>query len=158
MIAGMSDHKATIDWNRDGRDFTYEAYGRDHTWSFAGGVVVNASAAPAYKGSPDLVDPEEAFVAALSSCHMLTFLALAAKAKLVVDRYTDHAVGKLEKSDEGRLAVTTVTLNPVIDYDGRKPQPDELARLHDKAHHLCFIANSVKTRITVTLPTSSPTL
>ncbi len=154
MIAGMSDHKATIDWNRDGRDFTYEGYSRDHTWSFEGGVVVNASATPDYKGSPDLVDPEEAFVASLSACHMLTFLALAAKAKLVVDRYTDHAVGMLEKNDEGRLAVTTVTLNPVILYDGRKPDADELAQLHDKAHHLCFIANSVKTRITVALPTS----
>ena len=152
MITGMSDHNATIDWNRDGRDFTYESYSRDHTWSFAGGVVVNASAAPGYKGSPNLVDPEEAFVASLSSCHMLTFLALAAKAKLVVDRYSDHAVGQMEKNDQGQLAVTTVTLNPVIEFDGRKPEPDELAQLHDKAHHLCFIANSVKTRITVTLP------
>ena len=154
MIAGMSDHIATIDWNRDGRDFTYEAYSRDHTWSFAGGVVVNASAAPGYKGSPGLVDPEEAFVASLSSCHMLTFLALAAKDKLVVDRYSDHAVGRMEKDDEGQFAVTEVTLNPVIEFDGRQPQPDELAKLHDKAHHLCFIANSVKTRITVTLPSS----
>ena len=73
MIRSMSDHDATIDWNRDGRDFTYESYSRDHTWSFAGGVVVNASAAPGYKGSPNLVDPEEAFVASLSSCHMLTW-------------------------------------------------------------------------------------
>ncbi len=154
MIRGMSDHHATIDWNRDGREFTYEAYSRDHTWSFAGGVVVNASAAPAYKGNPDLVDPEEAFVASLSSCHMLTFLALAAKAKLVVDRYSDHAVARMEKNDEGQFAVTAVTLRPVIEFDGRTPGPDELARLHDKAHHLCFIANSVKTRITVTPPTS----
>lgn len=148
----MSEHKARIDWNRDGRDFTYEAYSRDHTWSFEGGLVVNASAAPAYKGSPDLIDPEEAFVASLSGCHMLTFLALAAKAKLVVDRYTDQAVGLLEKNDEGRLAVTTVALNPVIEFNGRKPAPDELAQLHDKAHHHCFIANSVKTRITVGEP------
>ncbi len=154
MIIGMSDHNATIDWNRGGRDFTYESYSRDHTWSFEGGVTVTASAAPAYKGSPDLVDPEEAFVASLSSCHMLTFLALAAKTMLVVDRYSDHAVGLMEKNSEGQFAVTTVTLNPVIEFDGRKPEPDELAQLHDKAHHLCFIANSVKTRITVTLPTS----
>ena len=148
----MSNHNATIDWNRDGRDFTYESYSRDHTWSFEGGVVVNASAAPAYKGSPDLVDPEEAFVASLSSCHMLTFLALAAKAKLVVDRYTDQAIGLMAKDDEGRMAVTTVTLKPVIEFNGRKPEPDELTQLHDKAHHLCFIANSVKTRITVDEP------
>ena len=148
----MSDHNATIDWNRDGRDFTHEGYSRDHTWSFEGGVVVNASAAPDYKGSPDLVDPEEAFVASLSACHMLTFLALAAKKKFVVDRYTDHAVGRLEKNDEGRLAVTTVTLNPAIEFKGRKPEPDELAQLHDKAHHHCLIANSVKTQITVGEP------
>ncbi len=152
----MSEHQATIDWNRDGRDFTYESYGRDHTWSFAGGVVVNASAAPAYKGNPDLVDPEEAFVASLSSCHMLTFLALAAKATFVVDRYTDHAVGHMHKNEEGRLAVVRVELTPVIAFAADTPTAEQLAELHHKAHNLCFIANSVKTHVTVRQDTSQP--
>ena len=148
----MSEHSVTIDWNRDGRDFTYASYSRDHTWRFEGGAVVNASAAPGYRGSPDLVDPEEAFVASLSSCHMLTFLALAAKNGLVVDRYTDRAVGHMEKNDEGRLAVTRVVLSPVIEFAGPKPAAPQLAELHDSAHHHCFIANSVKTEITVAEP------
>ena len=152
----MSEHSVTIDWNRDGRDFTYASYGRDHTWRFEGGALVNASAAPGYRGSPDLVDPEEAFVASLSSCHMLTFLALAAKNKLVVDRYSDRAVGHLEKNAEGRLAVTRVVLNPVIEFVGPKPTATQLAELHDSAHHHCFIANSVTTEVSVADPASQP--
>ena len=152
----MSEHSATIDWNRDGRDFTYASYGRDHTWRFEGGTLVNASAAPGYKGSPDLVDPEEAFVASLSSCHMLTFLALAAKKKLVVDRYTDRAVGHLEKNAEGRLAVARVVLSPVIEFAGPKPTAAQLAELHDSAHHHCFIANSVTTEVSVADAASQP--
>ncbi len=152
----MSEHLATIDWNRDGRDFTYESYGRDHTWTFAGGAAVNASAAPGFRGSPDLIDPEEAFVASLSSCHMLTFLALAAKGKFVVDRYTDNAVGHMEKNEDGRFAVARVELAPVIAFTGTAPTAEELAELHDKAHHLCFIANSVKTHVTVDPHASQP--
>ncbi len=152
----MSEHSVTIDWNRDGRDFTYELYGRDHTWTFAGGAVVSASAAPGFRGSPDLIDPEEAFVASLSSCHMLTFLALAAKGKFVVDRYTDHAVGHMGKNDEGRFAVARVELAPAIAFAGNAPTAEELAGLHDNAHDLCCIANSVKTHVTVGQPTSQP--
>lgn len=145
----MSEHRVTLTWTRGGRDFTYESYSRDHTWTFEGGATVKASAAPGYKGNPDLVDPEEAFVASLSSCHMLTFLALAAKSRLVVDRYEDSAVGIMEKNEQGRLAVTRVVLRPEIEFEGEVPEPATLAELHDKAHHLCFIANSVKTDITV---------
>ncbi len=152
----MSEHPATIDWNRDGRDFTYESYDRDHTWTFAGGAVVSASAAPGFRGNPNLIDPEEAFVASLSSCHMLTFLALAAKAKFVVDRYTDHAVGHMKKNEEGRFAVVHVELAPVIEFAGDVPTVEELAKLHHEAHDLCFIANSVKTHVTVEPHTSQP--
>ena len=152
----MSEHSATIDWNRDGRDFTYQSYDRDHTWTFAGGAVVSASAAPGFRGNPDLIDPEEAFVASLSSCHMLTFLALAAKARLVVDRYTDRAVGHLEKDDQGRSAVARVELAPVIEFAGDVPTAEVLAELHHQAHDLCFIANSVKTHVTVKRHTSQP--
>ncbi len=146
----MSEHTATIDWKRETPDFAYETYNRDHDWSFDAGITVRASAAPAYQGSESCVDPEEAFVASLSSCHMLTFLALAAKKRYVVDRYLDEAVGVLDKDAGGRLAVTRVTLRPQVTSSGEKtPSPEELRQLHDRAHHACFIANSVKTEVVV---------
>jgi organic hydroperoxide reductase OsmC/OhrA len=145
----MSEHKATIAWSRGGRDFTYEAYSRDHTWTFDGGVRVAASAAPAFLGNPALVDPEAAFVASVASCHMLTFLAIAARKRLVVESYEDAAVGHLEKNAEGRLAVTRVTLSPKIAFGAKTPAAEELAHLHEQAHANCFIANSVRTEITI---------
>jgi organic hydroperoxide reductase OsmC/OhrA len=99
----MSEHHATIDWKRETPDFAYETYNRDHDWTFDAGVTVRGSAAPAYKGSESCVDPEEAFVASLSSCHMLTFLALAARKRYVVDAYRDEAVGILAKDVAGNL-------------------------------------------------------
>jgi organic hydroperoxide reductase OsmC/OhrA len=146
----MSEHHATINWKRETPDFNYETYNRDHGWQFDGGIVVRASAAPAYKGSESCVDPEEAFVASLSSCHMLTFLAIAAKKRLTVDSYRDQAVGILAKDSAGNLAITKVTLRPEVRFSGEKqPTPEELMRLHDQAHHACFIANSVKTEVVV---------
>ncbi len=145
----MSEHKATIDWERDSAEFTYDSYSRDHVWSFEGGVQVTASAAPAYLGSPSLVDPEEAYVASLASCHMLTFLAIAARKRLVVDHYRDAAVGFVEKNQNGKLAVARVTLNPRIVFALRFPASEELRKLHSLAHQNCFIANSVHTVITV---------
>ncbi len=151
----MSEHAAKISWSRDGRDFTYETYSRDHTWTFDGGVLVAASAAPAFLGNPALVDPEEALVAAVASCHMLTFLAIAAKRRLVVERYDDEATGFMEKNEAGKLAVTRVTLRPAIRFADKTPSTDELARLHELAHENCFIANSVRTAITVEPPLPS---
>ena len=146
----MSEHKATIDWKRETPSFAYETYNRDHDWSFDSGVTVRASANPAYLGSESCVDPEEAFVAALSSCHMLTFLAIAARKKFVVDSYHDEAVGVLEKDAGGRLAITRVSLRPAVHFGGEEvPGAEELQRLHDQAHHACFIANSVKTEVVV---------
>ena len=146
----MSEHHATIDWKRLTADFAYETYNRDHDWTFDAGVTVRGSAAPAYKGSESCVDPEEAFVASLSSCHMLTFLALAAKKRLVVDAYHDQAVGILAKDTAGNLAITKVTLRPKVRFSGEKqPAPEELRQLHDRAHHACFVANSVKTEVIV---------
>ena len=105
---------------------------------------------PGYRGNARCVDPEEAFVASLSSCHMLTFLAIACKKRFVVDRYRDHAVGVLAKDAAGRLAITRVTLRPEVTFSGEKaPTPDELRSLHDQAHHNCFIASSVKTEVEV---------
>ena len=149
----MSEHRVTVAWERGGRDFTYELYPRDHTWAFEGGASISASAAPGYRGNPELVDPEEAFVASLSSCHMLTFLALAAKKRFVVDRYTDHVTGYLEKNEAGRLAVTRIELRPEIVFSGEKqPSAQELSELHERAHHHCFISSSVKTAVSVEHP------
>ena len=146
----MSEHKATIVWTRNDSDFGYKNYSRDHIWRFENGVETPASATPAYLGDPRRVDPESAFVAALSSCHMLTFLALASYKGFVVDSYEDHAVGFLEKNSEGRMAVTRVELRPKIRHAGDKqPTQEDIGWLHEKAHRECFIANSVTTAITV---------
>ena len=116
----MSDHQATIHWRRESPDFKYENYSRDHDWSFDAGITVRASAAPAYLGSAACVDPEEAFVASLSSCHMLTFLAIASRKRYTLDEYRDEAIGVLEKNGEGRLAITSVTLQPEVKFGGEK--------------------------------------
>ena len=146
----MSEHKATITWARNGADFGYKNYSRNHAWQFDNGVEVPASAAPAYLGDPQRVDPEAAFVASLSSCHMLTFLALASNKGFVVDNYADNAVGHLDKNAGGKLAVTRVELHPKIVFSGTKtPAQADLDWLHDKAHKECFIANSVTTEVHV---------
>jgi len=146
----MSEHKAKIVWARNGADFGYKTYPRDHVWRFDNGVEVAGSAAAAYLGNPQRVDPESAFVAALSSCHMLTFLALASNKGFIVDSYEDAAVGHLEKNASGKLAVTRVELHPKIEYSGAKqPNNSDLEWLHDKAHRECFIANSVTTEVKV---------
>jgi organic hydroperoxide reductase OsmC/OhrA len=146
----MSEHKVTLEWKRETDSFSYETYNRDHVWVFEGGIRIPASAAPAYRGNPAHVNPEDALVAALSSCHMLTFLAVAAKKQLVVDRYSDHAVGVLEKNQKGKLAITRVILRPRIVFGGSiSPTHEQLTALHERAHSDCFIANSVTTDVTV---------
>jgi len=146
----MSEHKVSIDWRRETPDFAYESYNRDHRWCFDCGLTVQASSAPAYLGNTACVDPEEAFVASLSSCHMLTFLAIAAKKRFMVESYHDEATGILAKNAEGRLAMTVVTLRPKVVFGGDTiPTPQELEKLHDQAHHHCFIANSVKTQVVI---------
>ena len=102
----MSEHKVTLKWERGGTEFSYQRYPRDHTWSFDGGHTMTATAAPAYLGNPANVDPEEAFVASLASCHMLTFLSIACKQKFVLDSYEDEAVGHMEKNADGKLAIS----------------------------------------------------
>lgn len=149
----MSEHIATVRWARHTADFAYETYNRAHSWTFDSGVTVPGSAAPGFLGDPDRVDPEEAFVAALSSCHMLTFLAIAARKRFVVDTYIDQAVGVMDKGANGRLWVSTVTLRPAITFATDKgPDAAQLARLHAQAHDHCFIANSVKTTVRVEPP------
>src|ERR1700724_3601480 len=111
LLKDMSEHKVMLTWNRGDKPFEYQKYSRDHTWKFDGGHEMQASAAPGYLGNPANVDPEEAFVASLSSCHMLTFLAIACKQKFVLDSYEDEAIGYMEKNTEGRIAITRVELH-----------------------------------------------
>ena len=146
----MSEYRVTLSWRRASAGFKYDEYNREHSWSFDAGIQVPASAAPTYRGSPDCVDPEEAFVASLSSCHLLTFLAIASRKHLVVDSYEDNAVGFMEKNSQGKLAITRVVLHPQIRFGGSEtPSTDELMKLHEQAHHECFIASSVLTTVTV---------
>jgi organic hydroperoxide reductase OsmC/OhrA len=146
----MSEHNITLTWKRGDLQFEYQKYSRDHTWKFDGGHEMLASAAPAYLGNPKLVDPEEAFVASLSSCQMLTFLAVAAKKKFVLDEYVDEAIGYMEKNAEGKLAITRVTLRLRLKFSGEKqPTAQEIEEMNHAAHEQCFIANSVKTEITI---------
>ncbi len=148
----MSEHRARIEWRHAGGEFGYETYGRNHEWTFANGAVVEASAAPAFLGDDSRVDPEEAFVASLASCHMLTFLAVAARKRLSVESYTDDAVGVLEKNEDGKLAVTVVRLRPRVVFSAdSEPSPEVLEKLHEVAHRECFLANSVRTDIRVEL-------
>lgn len=145
----MSVHKATIVWSRQSDSFDYAEYNRDHSWDFES-VQVAASAAPGFFGDAERVDPEEAFVASLSSCHMLTFLALASKKRFVVDSYRDEATGILAKNADGKLAITRVTLRPVIGFSGeRRPDASAIQRMHERSHQECFIANSVRTEVII---------
>lgn len=146
----MSEHRVTVVWSRGSRPFRYEAYSRDHVWKFENGDEVAASAAPDFLGSPERIDPEEAYVASLSSCHMLTFLAVAARRRLVVESYSDAAVGTLGKNEAGQLAVTRVVLRPQVVFRGSPgPAAEEVEKLHERAHRGCFIANSVRTSIEI---------
>lgn len=150
----MSEHRAHISWKFAGGDFAKGKYSREHTWTFDGGVTVPASASPsivpAPYSNPGGVDPEEAFVASISSCHMLTFVHMASRAGYEVLSYEDDAVGRLAKSESGARWISSVTLRPSIEYGGeRAPSPEQEAQLHHRAHEECFIANSVKTEIEV---------
>ncbi|MDA0143390.1 OsmC family protein [Vibrio sp. RW] len=151
----MSEYGAVIRWKKaEDEAFSDNQYSRGHTWEFDGGVTVHASSSPHVVPLPlsvaENVDPEEAYIAALSSCHMLTFLGIAAKQKYVIGSYVDDAVGVLEEDESGRLSVTTVTLRPKIVFIGSKvPTRAQLDKLHHLAHKNCFIANSVKTDIVV---------
>ncbi len=148
----MSQHLATIHWQRGHAAFVDNHYSRAHVWRFDGGAEVLASSSPLVVpqplSNPAAVDPEEAFVASLSSCHMLWFLSLAAERGLCVDRYDDEAVGVMAKNAAGRMAITRVTLRPRVAFAADlQPTRDVLAELHHRAHEACFIAASVLTEV-----------
>ena len=143
----MSIHSATVSWLNGEQGFGYKEYTRDHTWEFPNGRTVEASAAPAFQGDEARVDPEEAFVAALASCHMLTFLAIASRARLPVRSYRDNAEGELS-SDGGGLSMKRVTLRPQVDFSVEVPA-EKIEEMHRLAHQNCFLARSVKSEILI---------
>lgn len=152
-VMGGHRYTATVRWQRDGATFTDRRYNRAHAWSFDGGIEVKASASPLVVRAPfseaNAVDPEEALVASVSSCHMLFFLDYAAQAGYVVDDYEDVATGTLGKTEAGKEYVKTIVLAPRVQFSGAAPTSEEIAALHERAHHDCYIANSVITEITV---------
>jgi organic hydroperoxide reductase OsmC/OhrA len=148
------EHRAIISWKRNGADFRGGKYPREHVWTFDGGITVAASASPAIVpvpySNPACLDPEEAFVAALSSCHMLTFLHLASRKGFEVESYHDEAVGVMTANEQGALWISSITLHPNVEHAGKNsPTFAELDELHHRAHEECFLANSIKTRITI---------
>ena len=153
----MSDYSVTVIWNRKSEEsFIDNKYSRGHNWKFDGGVSVPASSSPHIVPLPYSieanVDPEEAFVASLSSCHMLFFLSIAAKRKYIIDSYADKAIGVMDTDSVGRLSMTKVTLRPKVTFAGeRQPSFEQLEKMHHQSHEQCFIANSVKTEV-VTVP------
>ena len=146
----MSEYRIQLEWKRNTPDFDYESFERAHQIRFSGGAGLGASSAPEFKGDAKLANPEELLAAAVSSCHFLTFLAIAAKSRLTVDRYEDEAVAMLEKNSEGVMMVTKIYLRPKVVFGGDKlPEKDEIKILHKKAHKYCFIANSILSEVVV---------
>ena len=150
----MFEHIAVVQWQRNQAKFTDNQYSREHIWKFDGGVEILASSSPHVVPVPysnaACVDPEEAFIASLSSCHMLWFLSIAAKKKFVVESYTDQAIGLMSKNEDGKLAITRVNLRPQVIFAGDNlPTTKQIEEIHNQAHHSCFLANSVKTEIIV---------
>ncbi|MYM98811.1 OsmC family protein [Duganella vulcania] len=146
--------EATIEWTRNGQDFLGQRYSRAHAWQFDGGAIVPASSSPLSVPLPmsdaSAVDPEEALVAATSSCHMLFFLSIAAKRGHTVDSYRDHAVGQMGKNAAGKMAMTRIALRPVIAFAGTAPPgAEELEAIHHEAHDKCYIANTLNCEVVV---------
>lgn len=148
----MSEHHATIFWQRTGEEFEKGRYSREHTWTFDGGAVVNASPSPTIVPAPFSnaanVDPEEAFIASVASCHMLFFVDFARRSKYIVDSYEDKAVGTLGKLDTGDMWISEVKMHPKVIFSGpTQPTPEQIEDLHHRAHKACFISNSVRSKV-----------
>ena len=152
-MSKSSQYSATILWQRGSQKFTDNKYSRAHQWVFSSGNTISASSSPHIVPLPysvdENIDPEEALVASLSSCHMLFYLSIAAKKKCLIESYEDNAYGTLEKNEGGKLAMTKVVLEPDIKYSGETPSKEQQAEIHHLAHEACFIANSVKTIVEI---------
>lgn len=145
----MPDYHVSLNWENNRPDFNYDTYSRSHHIRTGSGIDLPASSAPEFLGATDRVNPEESLIAALSSCHMLTFLAIAARRKHHILSYTDEAVGTLEKNTEGRLAITHILLRPKVQFEGTAPDAEALSKMHEAAHKNCFIAASIRADVTV---------
>lgn len=146
----MSDHFAEVEWRYSAHPEQPTSYSRDHTATLENGQVIANSAAPAFLGNAAMANPETLLLAALASCHMLTFLAVASKRGFQVGHYQDKVQGTLGKNNEGRMAIIHCTLNPIIEFSGETaPSPEQLQELHQSAHRNCFIANSLNTRVEI---------
>lgn len=146
----MSEHRIGLEWLRNGGPFARGNYLPDHTIRYAGGQTLHGSPASAFGGNDAYADPEQLLLSALSACHMLTFLAVAANRGYVVDSYSDDAMAVLDKNTDGKMAVVKAILAPKVMFSGDKqPSTDEYAKLHERAHAACFIANSVKTEVEI---------
>jgi organic hydroperoxide reductase OsmC/OhrA len=144
----VSEHRVRIEWNRRTADFEYTTYDRTHKVTFEGGTSIESSAAPEYQGKKELSNPEEMLAAALASCHMLTFLAVASRSHFIVDAYSDDAVATLGKNSEGKLTVTEIKLSPRVKFSVPL-DPERFKRFHEKAHSNCFIAQALSCRVEI---------
>ena len=150
----MSKHLAIVRWQRNQAIFTDNKYSREHLWEFDGGTQITASSSPQVvpvpHSNPNYIDPEEAFIASISSCHMLWFLAIAANQEFVVDSYSDRAIGLMGENETGKLAMTKITLSPIVMFSAENlPTAEQIAKMHQEAHQNCFLANSIKTEIII---------
>lgn len=148
----MAEHKITVDWQRQDPDFNYETFDRTYTITFGGGRQIEASNPPQYFGRAELPNPEELLISAVASCYMLTFLAVACKQGFIVDRYTCEGIGVTGKNEQGQNCITEITLKINIQFSGaHQPDSAALARMQEKAHQHCFISNSIRAHLNITL-------
>ncbi len=146
----MSEHKIKLTWTKQTESFAYKDYNRDHQWDFGEGLIINASSAPQFLGNPECADPERAFAAALSSCHLLFFIAICSKKQLVVQDYIDHATAYLEPNEQGELVISKVIIRPeVIFANGVDVDKKMIEEIHHQSHDKCFLAKSVKSEVII---------
>lgn len=146
----MSEHHVTLTWTKQTESFAYKDYNRDHQWDFGEGLIVNASSAPQYLGNPECADPERAFAAALSSCHMLFFIAICSKKRLIVENYRDKSTSFLVPDEQGELVISKVILRPEVTFaEGVEVSQNVIDKIHQQSHDKCFLARSVKSEVLI---------
>ncbi len=141
----MSEYSVKLSWELEGNSFKYKEYCRDHTLDFGNNNIIHASASPDYFGNASYIDPEQSFIASLTSCHMLTFLAIASKKRFTISQYIDTATGLLEENDEHKMVIKQINLSPHVTFSSSHiPSQEQYMSMHEKAHNYCFIANTIK--------------
>ena len=146
----MSEHNVRVSWEKQTESFAYQDYNRDHQWDFGHGLIVKASSAPQFLGTPEYADPERAFAAALSSCQLLFFIAICSKKRLILEHYQDNATAYLEKNAEGELVISKVLLRPEVRFaQGVEVAWEAIEKIHHQAHERCFLARSVRSEIII---------